>query len=291
MRIPVKSIGISVLLTLYLASTALADSPVWQIEKDGKFFYLGGTIHLLTPQDYPLPTAFEIAYLRSEQVIFETDIDRLKQPEFQRQLMQQLTLTDERSLQQFISSETYTALEQFFSTRGMSMDDIDRYKPGMVSILMSVIELQRMNVIAVGVDDYYNDRAFQDQKAVGQLEAIEKQIAFIANMGKGREDDLLRYSLAEVSRLPEIWRSLKLAWRSGNLDSLEALAGTPLREQFPQIYQSLLVTRNNAWMPQIETLANTAEIELVLVGALHLAGEDGLLAQLARRGYHITQMP
>ena len=84
---------------------------------------------------------------------------------------------------------------------------------------------------------------------------------------------------------------MTLAWRSGDLEALEELAGTPLREQFPRVYQSLLVARNNAWMPQIESMAGSPEIELVLVGALHLAGEDGLLAQLARRGYLIRQMP
>ena len=287
----IKIIGKSVLLTLCLVSLVSADSPVWQIEKDGKLLYLGGTIHLLTPQDYPLPAAFEIAYQRASQVVFETDIGKFKKPEFQRQLLQQLTFSDGRNLQDIITPETYAAVAEFFSARGMSMRDIDQYKPGMVSILISVIELQRMGVMAVGVDDYYSDRASREQKSIGQLEGLEQQIAFIANMGKGQEDAMLSYSLADIARLPETWRRMTLAWRSGDLEALEELAGTPLREQFPRVYQSLLVARNNAWMPQIESMAGSPEIELVLVGALHLAGEDGLLAQLTRRGYLIRQMP
>jgi uncharacterized protein YbaP (TraB family) len=35
----------------------------------------------------------------------------------------------------------------------------------------------------------------------------------------------------------------------------------------------------------------SAEIEFVLVGALHLVGKDGVLAKLGARGYRITQLP
>jgi hypothetical protein len=286
-----RTICKSVLLALCLASAVSADSPVWQIEKNGRLLYLGGTLHLLTPQDYPLPDAFETAYQRSLQVVFETDLERLKKPDFQLQLVQQLTFKDGRTLRDVIRPETYAAIAEYFRIRKVPMTEIDQYKPGMVAILMTVFELQRMGVTAVGVDDYYNDRATQENKAKGQLEDIEKQIEFIANMGKGQEDAMLNYSLADVSRLPKLWLAMKLAWRSGDLATLEDLAATPLREQFPKVYHSLLVTRNNAWMSQIETMAASSDVELVLVGALHLAGEDGLLAMLGRRGYRITQMP
>jgi hypothetical protein len=36
---------------------------------------------------------------------------------------------------------------------------------------------------------------------------------------------------------------------------------------------------------------DSKEVEFVLVGALHLAGKDGVLAKLGARGYRITQLP
>jgi uncharacterized protein YbaP (TraB family) len=80
------------------------------------------------------------------------------------------------------------------------------------------------------------------------------------------------------------------AWRSGDLRRLEATSAIPLRDDFPAIYQALLVDRNNAWMPQIVAMSKTAEIEFILVGALHLVGSDGLLSMLSSRGYQITQL-
>ena len=81
------------------------------------------------------------------------------------------------------------------------------------------------------------------------------------------------------------------AWRAGDLETLERLSGVPMREQSPEFYQTLLVQRNEAWLPQIESMVASTEVELVLVGALHLAGEDGLLAMLTRRGYTVRQLP
>ena len=51
-----------------------------------------------------------------------------------------------------------------------------------------------------------------------------------------------------------------------------------------------MVERNNAWMPQIEALLTTEEVEFVLVGALHLVGDDGLLAQLSAKGYRVERL-
>ena len=55
------------------------------------------------------------------------------------------------------------------------------------------------------------------------------------------------------------------------------------------MYDELIVKRNNAWMPKIEAMLKTKQVEFILVGALHLAGEDGVLAKLASQGYSIQK--
>ena len=80
------------------------------------------------------------------------------------------------------------------------------------------------------------------------------------------------------------------AWargREGDKAALVSLGIEPMQEEFPAIYHSLLVDRNQAWLPQVDAMLQTAETELVLDGALHLVGEDGLLAELARKGYTV----
>jgi uncharacterized protein YbaP (TraB family) len=65
---------------------------------------------------------------------------------------------------------------------------------------------------------------------------------------------------------------------------------TPFKADYPDIYQDLLVTRNNNWFPQIVSMLNDQPIEFILVGALHLAGPDSVLAQLKAKGYKVEKL-
>ena len=277
-------------LLLLLVLPAHAQSPVWKVEKGANLMFIGGTMHVLTARDYPLPTAFETAYQQSGRLVFETDMAKMESPQFQQYMLAELSYSDGRNLQQVISADTYRSVTEFFSARGVPMASVKNFKPGMVATMMAMVELQRLGLVGVGVDSYFNQRADREQKAKGKLETVEEQIRFIAGMGAGREDEMLAYNLADLKSLPALWQSMKQAWRSGDLRALEEISATPLRDDFPEIYQALLVDRNNAWMPQIEAMSNTAEVEFVLIGALHLVGSDGLLAMLSSRGYKITQL-
>ena len=279
------------LLSLFISIPVHADSPVWQVERNGNITFIGGTFHVLTESDYPLPTAFEKAYQQSALVVFETDIEKLESPEFQQAMLRELSYSDGRNLQQVLHPETYLALSDYFAARGIPIDSVVNYKPGLVATLMTVIELQRLGLDGEGVDTYFSAKTAMDQKQRGQLETVDAQIQFIANMGAGREDELLAFNMADLERLPGLWKSMKDSWRSGDMPRLYQDTGIPLKNDFPEIYQSLLVERNDAWMPQIEAMLNTKEVEFVLVGALHLAGEDGLLARLTARDYKVRQLP
>lgn len=45
-----------------------------------------------------------------------------------------------------------------------------------------------------------------------------------------------------------------------------------------------MVSRNSNWLPEIKKMLATPEVEFILVGAAHLAGDDGLLSQLKSSG-------
>jgi uncharacterized protein YbaP (TraB family) len=277
-------------LLLVVSFPIYAESSVWTVEKNGNTIFLGGTIHLLTESDYPLPDAYEKAYAGSVEVVLETDMQKLQSPEFQATMMRELSYTDGRNLQQVVNKNTYRALEQFFTTRGIPMANIIGFKPGMVSTMITMVELRQLGLTGTGVDAYFSTKSINDQKKLGQLETVETQLAFIANMGAGQADEMLIYTLADIERLPTLMQSIKDAWRQGNMTRLGEVGIGPFKNEFPAIYQALLVDRNNAWMPQIEAMLKTRVIEFVLVGALHLAGDDGLLAQLTARGYKVQQL-
>ncbi|WP_143760187.1 TraB/GumN family protein, partial [Colwellia marinimaniae] len=89
------------------------------------------------------------------------------------------------------------------------------FKPSMISLMLTMIELQRLNFTGMGVDQYYNDKAIADAKPLGKLETVEEQLTFIASMGKDKEDALIRYSLEDLKTLPIFMQEMKVAWRNG----------------------------------------------------------------------------
>jgi uncharacterized protein len=78
------------------------------------------------------------------------------------------------------------------------------------------------------------------------------------------------------------------SWRAGDAPAIERIVLKDLRHE-PELYQRLLVERNRNWLPQLEALFARKGPALVVVGAAHLVGPDGLVAMLKAKGYAIEQ--
>lgn len=282
------------LLALALAAlwpaAALAEGPVWKIIDGERELYLGGTIHVLGKSDYPLPPTFERAYQAASTVVFETDIQKLQDPAFQRDMLVHLMYPDGQTVDQYLSEATYRLLEQHLAKYNVSLDQLKRFRPGLLATNITLLELARLGLAGTGVDQFYSARALEDDKTLGQLETALSQIQVIGTMGEGQEDAFIRHTLQEVDSLPRMFQDIKRAWREGDTGGLEAAVVDPIDEAFPAIYQSLLVQRNLDWMPRLVELLETPEVELVLVGAAHLVGDDGLLHKLRALGYTVEQL-
>jgi uncharacterized protein YbaP (TraB family) len=160
----------------------------------------------------------------------------------------------------------------------------------MLSVVLTVLELQRLGLAGQGVDEFFSDKSKQDNKPQLALETIDDQFRALSALGLGRESFAIRHAISEAEKITELMQDIKSAWRTGDNKALVNASLTPWLERFPELYQSLLVKRNNRWLPQLETLLKTTDIEYVLVGALHLVGDDGLLSLLRQKGYRVEQV-
>lgn len=284
-----KLSSLFVLLVLIHLPGAHADSPVWKVVKGEHHLFIGGTIHILSKSDYPLPSNFEKAYSQSAIIVFETDIQKLQTPEFQQKLLNKVVYTDGRNLKTLLSKATFEELALHLSNRGIPIAQFLNFKVGMLASTLTIIELQRLGLLGAGVDEFFNMRAINDQKVLGQLETVDEQLMFISTMGDGREDEMVSYTLRDLKKLPEMMQSIKDAWRHGDNQKLNRIALTPVKSEFPDVYDQIILGRNNAWMPKIEAMLKTRDVEFVLVGVLHLVGDDGILRKLASRGYDIQK--
>lgn len=263
---------------------------VWKVTKNEHSIFIGGTLHILSPDDFPLPDAYAEAYRNADKLVFETDIAGLNSPQFQQDSLKLLTYQDGTTLSNVLSKDTYLALKQHLASRNIDINQFATYTPALVGITLSMTELRLMGLTSQGVDEFYYFKAMMDQKKLDWFESPVEQLAFISALGGDDEDQMIQYALEDVRQLPESIGELKALWRSGDMDTLYQKQASEFRQNFPQIYEQLLVQRNENWLPEIKTMFETAETEFILVGTMHLSGQDSVLDMLKRDGYTITNL-
>ena len=284
------SVLFSLNATFLLSGVSVAETSVWRVSDGNNSVYLGGTVHLLRPSDYPLPEEYEQAYQGSSELYFETDISSMSDLSVQAQMLQQLTYSDGRTLKTVLSEDAYTTLEDYTATIGMPLMMLEQFKPGMIISTLQVLEFQRIGFTPQGVDAFFNTRALGDAKDIGALETIEEQIGFLAAMGEGNESEFILLSLEDLENTNASMEEMITAWRNGDESALQKLFVDDMQQRAPGLFDSLISQRNLRWMPQIEAMFEDPDTEFVLVGAAHLIGGEGLVQLLQSKGYEVSQL-
>jgi uncharacterized protein YbaP (TraB family) len=275
-----------------LTSNLLAESSVWKVSKGDNYFYLGATVHLLAERDHPLPSEFSVAYKDSSKLFFETDLIAAQSPEFQSKLITAMTYNDDRSLVSDLDPAVYKKLEDFLAIRQIPIANFSKFQPWGASLMLVIIEYQRLGMKPeYGVDTYFHNLALEDSKEIQSLETPKEQLNHLLAMAEIDPDVGVDYTLRDLKRLPEFVDMIKANWRSGDMASFSKNAFVlQMMEEFPEVFKTLVTTRNNAWMEKLPSLVDDSEIEFVLVGAMHLTGEGGLLNQLTNQGFKVEKI-
>lgn len=284
---------LSALVATAIASTAaLADgSSVWKATKGDTTVYLGGSFHLLSASDHPLPPGYDQAFAQADEIYFETDLSVAGDPGFQMQMMQVLLLDDGQTLEKLLKPETYSALKSYLKERGLPLQQFARFTPTGVSLTLTVVELSKMGMVPeLGVDQTYYARAQNENKPTGALETPEEQLAYLAGLGEDQADQLILSTLEQLDALDQQISTMKAAWLTGDMQAMDELGNEMMRDDFPAAYQALIVERNQNWMEDINQMLADDDTEMVLVGTLHMAGPDGLLARLKGLGFQLEQL-
>jgi len=285
-----KTAGALLLGCLLLHVPAYAKSPVWKISRSGSHLFVGGTIHVLSRSDYPLPAAFDRAYKNSAVLVLEADVQKMQTPDVQKKLLAKGMYTGEENLTDFLDPATVQELQAYVTARGMPAEQLFKCKPWLVSLTLLGFELQRLGLAGTGVDEFYCLKALNEKRPVRYLETAADQLEFLSHLGEGKENEFIQYTLQDLDDLPTVLQAIKDAWKNGDNARLQALAVDPLKKEFPKLYASIMVERNNNWVPLLEAMLKTKEIELVLVGSLHLVGDKGIIEQLKKRGYTVENI-
>ena len=262
---------------------------MFKVTKGNDTIFIGGTFHLLTEKDYPLPDAFEQAYMQADEIYFETDMLAIETPEFQQKSLGIILYQDDKTLKQELNKATYARFVEYAKSRQLDPMQLNSLNPTGVMLTITIMEYQARGFVAEGVDKHYFKRASKDKKMIAWFETPDEQLAILDGFDNEDPNGLINYTLDEIKNIDDIISSLHKSWREGDMNTLTQL-GIDSFADYPDIYKAILEDRNNKWMKEIEAMFGDQGTELVLVGALHLPGEDGVLTQLEKKGYKVEKL-
>ncbi|PKG81559.1 TraB/GumN family protein [Colwellia sp. 75C3] len=276
----------------FISFTAQAQSSVWKVSKGNDHIFIGGTVHILPPSEFPLPTEFDEAYSKSDSIVLEAKLPDASDTNFQMKMMQQMAYGNGQTISDFISAKTQKNLSHYIASLGVNLTMLEHFKPGFLMTMLAQFEAQKAQLSGEGVDIFYSKKAQQDNKSIAYLESVTFQLNMIASMGIGDEERFIKSNLEQMKDFKTMFLAVLKAWRSGDEQQLNTLAIMPMKED-PKTLKQLLNDRNKNWIPHIERMfannGKSSDKEFVLVGVAHLAGDESVLALLKAKGYRVEK--
>ncbi|CAD1792528.1 TraB/GumN family protein [Xanthomonas arboricola pv. juglandis] len=264
---------------------------LWKVDGKGGTLYLLGSFHVLKPSDYPLSPDVMQAFAEADRLVFELPPSDAQSPELAGRMLQAARRSDGRRLQDVLDPKTWQALTSYARKRGMQVDSLQPLEPWFVALTISLAEMSRQGMDpAAGLDHYLMAQAQAQGKPADGLERAQEQIALLDGMSPTEQHQLLEEALDDAGTTDQL-RQLHAAWRNGDVHTLSTQMAEQMRQHYPALYQDINVERNARWVPRLEQrLGKGSGTTLVVVGALHLLGSDGVVERLRARGYHVERI-
>ena len=275
-----------------LASADSAGHPLtlWRAEGLTNTVYLLGSIHLLRDSDHPLPTAIDAAYEEAEVLIMELDMDDLNPAAMQALFNENGVLQDGTTLRDLMGEELYAEAVAAAEAIDIPIEMLAQSEPWLAAITVEMLALYRIGFNPMlGIEMHMTSKAVGDGKPIEGLEQAEEQLQFLDGLSLQAQRDMLLQTLEQGATMGETVDELIRAWRYGDVDTLEAGLLDSFAEH-QELHDALVTKRNIRWVEQIDELLDDSDDYLVIVGAMHLVGDDGVPNLLAEKGVQIRQL-
>lgn len=265
-----------------------AESFLWRATSGDRTVTLLGSIHFMKAGAYPLSPAIETAFEDAGVVVFETDIDQMGKAAVS--MLAAGTLEGEETLKDVVSKGTFQEVSRRLDDLGMGIGAFTKMKPWMAAMALTSYELMNAGYLgSEGIDSYFSSRATASGKPQQGLETIEFQISLFVDLSAEESVEFLQYTLTDLDTMIPLVDEIVVAWKRGDSARIEDL----LVEGFSDhevLFDRLVTQRNLRWLPQIEELLRGDVDAMVVVGSLHLVGEQGLIELLKAKGYEVEQL-
>lgn len=266
---------------------------LWKVSDADNAVYLLGSFHMLRASDYPLSQDAEAAFADAASLMLEISPEEAESPELRKAMMEAALRRDGSSLANELGTDTWTQLQAWGQRNSMPPEALSMFETWFVGLTVSLVEMSKQGLDPkLGLDQHFMEKARKAGKPAVGLEKAADQISLLDGMDAQEQVQLVKQSLEEADKGPEYTERLHRAWRKGEADYIWRETALELKREFPRLYQRINVERNDRWLPQIEQRLKQpgSDNTLVVVGALHLLGSDGVVEKLRAKGYKVERV-
>lgn len=281
-------------LTAWEATAAPTGAPLlWRVKGASSTVYLFGSLHVLRSKMNWMDQRLFHAFDSSDEAWFElAEIDK-DAPEYH---WKSSYFASRAVLTEGLTEAEKTQLSTILHRYNYTLEEVAKLKPGVMAAMLSELDMmaggfnfdrgadstlfRRAGGLKKPVKglatyrEHYSYDVYLDVAAARGDGTAELKDALAAHFGTGPADDI---------------HVMAKHWLNGDQGALTAMVARD-RIRDPALNQKLLDERNAAWMPKIEAMIAGDQTVFVTVGAAHLVGPEGLVAQLRAKGYTVERV-
>ena len=255
---------------------------LWKISKgDKETSYLFGTIHVSDTEITTLPDAVDKALHESDQFVMEAlpDVEQMLL------LSKMMFFSDGQRLSEFVDAAIYNKTTEILSSYQLGPDAVSVLKPWAAFLMMNYPPDQ-----GEPLDLVLLSLAQQNGAAVAGLESLKEQGEIFNQLSLDEQVKLLTDTVCHYDVVEEdftIMKSLYLKRDLGGLYSYAQRYSMINEPVYKKLMQRLIVDRNNAMVERMQPMLEKGN-SFIAIGAMHLTGEEGVLALLEKQGYSVS---
>ena len=254
---------------------------LWHVE--GTNLHLMGSIHILEKTRHGLFPEAEHIYQQAQRVAFEADMVTPPDPVLIENLAGAPLSTQ-------IPPAVFARAAREWANLGLDPARLEQLLPWMAAMVIGLIGAAKRGIdIEHGVDKALWHRVEQDGKARITLESQADLFTTIRTMPAHETASFLDYATNPSITSQNDIDVMINAWHNHDDGTFERIRDQRLR-MWPVGFEKLITGRNRAWLPNLVRLAADRIPTLVVVGALHCVGNEGIPKLLEGQGLRLSRV-
>ncbi|MET0089535.1 MAG: TraB/GumN family protein [Candidatus Thiodiazotropha sp.] len=275
-----------VLLLLLVCRAGIAGDQglLWRIEGQGAHACLFGTMHSDDPRVTQLSDAVTRCFNESDILMLEMALDERTMIDVATRMM----LDQDTSLSEQVGSSLGAEACGAMQSLGIPPEVTERMQPWAVVMTLGMPQMES----GLFLDKLLYERGIAAGKRFQALESAGEQLSIFNSLSLDEQKSMLRQVLREYRDYPGMFEMLTQAYLDQDLQRLMAITIANPMSSDTQLQQKMMAlmldSRNRRMAERMLPLLDQARV-FVAVGALHLAGETGLIALLRQQGYKVSR--